>query len=124
MAAPNIVNVTSIYGKSKGVALNTTLTTALLANGLNSDKLLKLNSIIISNIDGSSNADVTISLHDGTADFYLAKEVEIPAKSTLVVLGKDAPIYLEENQTIRGGANNNGDLHCIISYEELDDAST
>ena len=122
MAAPNVVNVTSIYGKTLGHALTTTLTTAILPNGLNSGKLLKLNSIIISNIDGTNAADVTLSMHDGSNDFYLAKAVSVPAKSTLVVLGKDAPIYLEENQTVRGGASNGGDLHCIISYEELDDA--
>tara|TARA_B100000902_G_scaffold82153_1_gene86711 strand:- start:1563 stop:1931 length:369 start_codon:yes stop_codon:yes gene_type:complete len=122
MANPNIVNVTSIYGKTKGVALDTTLTTALLANGNGSNKLLKLNSIIISNIDGTNAAEVTISMHDGSNDYYLAKTVTVPADSTLIVLGKDAPIYLEENQTVRGGASNGGDLHCIISYEELDDA--
>ena len=122
MAAPNVVNVTSIYGKTVCQALDTTLTTAIVPNNNGSNKLLKLNSIIISNIDGTNNADVTISVHNGTADFYLAKAVEIPAKSTLVVLGKDAPIYLEENQILRGGASNAGDLHCIVSYEELDDA--
>ena len=122
MAAPNIVNVSSIYGKTKGVALDTTLTTALLANGNGSNKLLKINSIIVANKDGSSTADVTISLHDGSTDYYLASTVTVPADSTLIVLGKDAPIYLEENQTIRGGASAAGDLDCIISYEELDDA--
>ena len=122
MAAPNIVNVTSIYGKTKGVALDTTLTTALLANANGSNKLLKVNSIIVANKDGSSTADVTISLHDGSTDYYLASTVTVPADSTLIVLGKDAPIYLEENQTIRGGASAAGDLDCIISYEELDDA--
>ena len=122
MAAPNVVNVSSIYGKTVCQALDTTLTTAIVLNNNGSNKLLKLNSIIISNVDGTNNADVTISVHNGTADFYLAKAVEIPAKSTLVVLGKDAPIYLEENQILRGGASANGDLHCIVSYEELDDA--
>ena len=122
MAAPNVVNVTSIYGKTVGAALGTTLTTALLANGLNSNKLLKLNSIIVSNIDANNAADVTISLHTGSTDYYLANAVTVPTKSTLIVLGKDAPIYLEENFTIRGGASAAGDLHCIISYEELDDA--
>jgi len=122
MAAPNIVNVTSIYGKTKGVALDTTLTTALLANGNGSNKLLKVNSIIVANKDGTSAADVTISLHDGSTDYYLASTVSVPSDSTLIVLGKDAPIYLEENQTIRGGASAAGDLDCIISYEELDDA--
>jgi hypothetical protein len=122
MAAPNVVNVTSIYGKTVCQALDTTLTTAIVPNNSGSNKLLKLNSIIISNIDGSNTADVTISVHNGTADFYLAKLVTVPAKSTLIVLGKDAPIYLEENQILRGGASANGDLHCIVSYEELDDA--
>ena len=122
MAAPNVVNVTSIYGKTVGAALGTTVTTALLANGLNSGKLLKVNSIIVANKDGSSAADVTISFHNGSTDYYLASTVSVPADSTLIVLGKDAPIYLEENHTIRGGASATGDLDCIISYEELDDA--
>lgn len=122
MAAPNLVNVSSIYGKTTGVSLGTTLTTALLANGNNSDKLYKVNSVIVANKDGTNEAEVTLSVHDGTTDYYLASTIKVPADSTLVVVGKDAPIYLEENQTIRGGANAAGDLDCIISYEELDDA--
>lgn len=122
MAAPNIVNVTSILGKTTAAALDTTLTTSLLANAASSNKLLKLNSIIVANKDGSSAADVTISWYNGSTDFYLAYTVTVPADSTLVVMGKDSPIYLEEGQSIRGGASANGDLDVIISYEELDDA--
>ena len=121
MAAPNIVNVTSILGKTTAAALDTTLTTSLLANAASSNKLLKLNSIIVANKDGTSAADVTISWYNGT-DYYLASTVNVPADSTLIVMGKDAPIYLEEGQSIRGGASANGDLDVIISYEELDDA--
>jgi len=122
MAAPNLVNVTSIYGKTQCQALDTTLTTSIVANNSGSNKLLKLNSVIVSNIDGTNAADVTISVHNGTADFYLSSTVTVPADSTLVVIGKDSPIYLEENQILRGGASANSDLHCIVSYEELDDA--
>jgi|TARA_Y100000033_G_scaffold45280_1_gene48567 hypothetical protein len=122
MANPNLVNVSSIYGKTKGVALGTTVTDALLANGLNSNKLLKVNAVIVANKDGTNAAKVTLSVHDGSTDYYLAKTINVPADATLVVVGKDAPIYLEENQTIRGGADVAGDLDCIISYEELDDA--
>jgi len=122
MAAPNIVNVTSILGKTTAAALDTTLTTSLLANAASSNKLLKLNSIIVANKDGSSTASATISWYNGSTDFYLAYTVDVPADSTLVVMGKDSPIYLEEGQSIRGGASANGDLDVIISYEELDDA--
>ena len=123
MAAPNVVNVTSIYGKTVGAALGTS-TGDVLVNTAGSGKLLKLNSIIVANIDGSSNADVTVYFYDlsATTPFHIAKTVTVPAKSTLVVLGKDAPIYLEEGDKIMGLASVAGDLEIIVSYEELDDA--
>tara|TARA_Y100001963_G_scaffold158595_1_gene258796 strand:- start:5297 stop:5665 length:369 start_codon:yes stop_codon:yes gene_type:complete len=122
MAAPNLVNVSSIYGKTMGAALGTTTTTSLLANSAGSNKLLKINSIIVSNVDGSSAATTTVSWYDGTTDYRLASTVTIPANSTLVLLGKDAPIYMEEGHSIRGGASAASDLEIVISYEELDDA--
>jgi len=122
MAAPNILSASSIYGKQHGVNLDTTLTTSLLANAGSSDKLYKINSIIVANIDGSSAADVTISWYNGSNDHYIAKTVAVPADSTLVATGKDSPIYLEEGQSIRGGASANGDLSVLICYEILDDA--
>tara|TARA_Y100001938_G_C7909264_1_gene338762 strand:+ start:161 stop:529 length:369 start_codon:yes stop_codon:yes gene_type:complete len=122
MAAPNILSATSIYGKTTGAALDTSTTTSLLANGSGSNKLLKINSIIVANVDGSSSADVTISWYNGSADRHLAKTVAVPADTTLVVLGKNTPIYLEENHSIRGGASANSDLEVVISYDELDDA--
>ena len=122
MAAPNIINATSIFGKTTAAQLDTTVTTSLLANSASSNKLLKINSIIVGNKDGTNSADVTVSWYDGSTDYYLASTVAVPADSTLIVLGKDAPIFLEEGQSLRGGASANSDLDVIISYEELDDA--
>ena len=122
MAAPNILSATSIYGKQTGAALDTTTTTSLLANAASSNKLLKINSIIVANVDGSSSADATVSWYNGSTDYHLAKTVAVPADSTLVVVGKDSPIYLEEGHSIRGGASANSDLEILICYDELDDA--
>ena len=122
MAAPNLVNVSSIYGKTMGAALGTTTTTSLLANSAGSNKLLKINSVIVSNVDGANAADATVSWYDGSTDYRLARTVSVPADSTLILVGKDAPIYLEEGQSIRGGAGAASDLEIVISYEELDDA--
>ena len=121
MAAPNVVNVTSIYGKTTGGALATSNADILTCP---TDKLLKVNSIIVSNVDGSSGADANVAFYnaDNTTAFHLAKTVLVPADSTLVVLGKDAPIYLEEGDKIQALASAAGDLEIIISYEELDDA--
>ena len=122
MAAPNLVNVTSIYGKTLGAALNTNVNNAILANAGGSNKLLKINSIIVANIDGTNPADVSVEFYNGTTAYRLASTVTVPADSTLIVLGKDAPIYLEEGQSIRGGASANSDLEILICYEILDDA--
>ena len=122
MGAPNLVNVTSIFGKTVGAALDTTTTTDILTCA--ADKVLKINSIIVANKDGTSAATVTVQFYDNGSStrFQLASTINIPADTTLVVLGKDSPIYLEESDQIEAGASANGDLDIIISYEELDDA--
>jgi len=122
MAAPNIVNVTSIYGKTMGAALGTSANTDILTCSAN--KVLKINSIIVANIDGINTADVTVGFYDDSAGarYRLAYTISIPADATLVVLGKDSPIYLEESDQIEASASAASDLEIIISYEELDDA--
>jgi hypothetical protein len=122
MAAPNIVNVSSIYGKTMGANLGTTVTSDVLT--CPAEKVLKINTISVSNIDGTNAADVTAYFYDSSANdrYSLATTVSVPADSTLVLMGKDAPIYLEEGDQIEAGASTAGDLAMIISYEELDDA--
>ena len=122
MAAPNIVNVTSIFGKTMGASLGTTTTTDILTCAAN--KVLKVNSIIISNVDGTNSADVTVNFWDSSAAarYALASTIAVPADATLVVVGKDNPIYLEESDQIEAGASAVSDLQIIISYEEIDDA--
>ena len=71
MAAPNILNASIITGKQYGAALDTTTTTSLVANASSSYDLYKINSIIVSNVDGSSAADVTVSWYNGSTDFHI-----------------------------------------------------
>ncbi len=122
MAAPNILSATSIYGKSVGASLDTTLTTDILT--CPSDKVLKVKSVIVANIDGTNDAAVTVYFYDNsaTARYALASTVNVPADASLVVLGQDSPLYLEESDQIEAGASASSDLQIVISYEELDDA--
>ena len=122
MAAPNILSATSIYGKSRGASLSTSLTTDILT--CPSDKVLKVKSIIVSNVDGSNDASATVYFYDDSASarYALASTINVPADASLVVLGQDSPLYLEESDQIEGGASASGDLQIVISYEELDDA--
>ena len=125
MAAPNLVNVTSITGKIDGHALTTDAIDNANSSVITaaSDKLIKINSIIVANVDGTNsvNIDVAVNLASD-ARFYLAKTVALPADSTLVVIGKDSPIYLEEGDELEARADNASDAELVVSYEILDDA--
>lgn len=123
MANPNIVSVSAIYGENSLTALSTTNATSIVSNAASSGKVYKINSIIVANVDGTSNADITINVYSqaalgGTA-FALASTVTVPADATLVVVDKNTSIYLKENQSIGAIASAANDLVVIASWEEI-----
>ena len=121
MANPNLVAVTSIYGNSINGALTTTTTTDLLTCA--SNKLLKVNTIIVANIDGTNSATVTMGvIKSGGSVVLFASTVAVPADSTLVLLDKNSSFYLDETDLLRVQASANSDLEYTISGEILDDA--
>ena len=121
MANPNIVSVSSIYGKTVYDTDVSTSATALVTNAASSGKVLKINSVIIANIDGTNAADITVTLRNTSATLLstIANTVSVPADATLVVISKDTSIYLEEDQALYVLASASGDLSATCSYEEI-----
>lgn len=121
MANPNIVNVTTILGKTVGYAVTTGLAGIGVSNTPNSNKIFKINSITCANIDGTNSADISVSVYKNqSTDFYLARTITVPADASLVILGKDSnPLYLEENDSLRALASANSVLQLLVSYEEI-----
>jgi len=118
MANPNIVNVTSILGKTDTFALTTSTGITLVRNDGDSGKIYKINSIVVTNIDGSSAANLTMShVDEASTSTAIASTISVPADSSLVLIDKNSSFYLEEGHEIQGGASANGDLVCLISYE-------
>ncbi len=122
MAAPNIVNVTNINGRTFGNVL-TTSNAIIIANGSGSGNVLKINNIVVSNVDGASSADVTIEFNSlaagtGTAT-RLVSTVAVPADASLIVTDKSTSFYMEENTSIKGFASAAGDLEVLVSYEVI-----
>jgi hypothetical protein len=126
MAAPNIVAVTTIRGKSN-VANLTTTSSSVVVNDVNSGKVFKLNTIIVSNVDGTNAGNVTVELFKfgaqntstgtGNAVYSLANVVTVPAKSSLDIMSKS--LYLEEGDHLKAKADANNRLHLITSFEEI-----
>jgi hypothetical protein len=123
MAAPNIVDVTTITGKSAVVDLTSTAATAVVSNAAASGKVFKINSLIVSNVDGTNAADITVSFFSeddigGTAT-EIVSTISVPADASLVVIDKNTSIYLEEDRSIGATAGTASDLKVLVSYEEI-----
>ena len=123
MAAPNIVNVSTITGKSATVALTSTSQTTLDSNAASSSKVFKINMIQVANVDGVNACDVTVDVHSaasggGTA-YSLVATASVAGDSSLIVLDKNTSLYLEENTSITATAGTASDLEVIVSYEEI-----
>ena len=118
MAAPNLKTPTTITGKTDGYAVTTTLAAAL-TNSASSGKVLKVNSVYCANVDGAASADIDLTYYNGTTDFYLAKTITVPADATQVLVTREAPIYLEEGDSLRAKASVASDLELVISYEDI-----
>lgn len=121
--APNIVNVATITGKTAVVDLSTTNATAVVSNAASSGKVFKINSLYVANVDGTNNAEITISIYSeddigGTAT-EICKTLVVPADGTVVVIDKNASIYLEEDKSIGATAGESNDLKIVCSYEEI-----
>ena len=117
MAAPNIVNVTTITGKTAVQAV-TTSATAIVSNSAASGKVSKINALYVSNIDGVNNASVTVDLFRSSVAYHIGKTIVVPADATLDVISK--PIYLEEGDSLRLATGADSDLEAVCSYEEIE----
>ena len=130
MANPNIVGVSSIYGQSMGEALTTPMTTDILT--VQSNKLLKVNFIQVTNTSDTASTDITVAVtktaytsggiadaEDNAGTFALASAVRLNADDVRVVL--DKPIYLQEGDQLEAGANP-ATADIFVSFEVIDDA--
>ena len=122
MAAPNLVNVSSIYGRTHAQAVTTGAVDVLSCAA---EKVLKINTIQVANIDGTNDAWVTVIFQDNSqssTDFNLGYHINVVAQNSVIVVSKDNPIYLEESDKIRVLGEAASDLEVTVSYEEMDDA--
>lgn len=116
MAAPNIVNVATITGKTAVQAIGTSAT-AIVTNSSSSGKVYKVNALYISNVDGSTSATMSVDLYRSSTAYHIAKTITVPADTSIDVLNK--AIYLEEGDSLRLTASAASDLEGVCSYEEI-----
>jgi len=130
MANPNIVNVSTIYGKTTYFTPSGTTAVVLINNAAASNKVLKINQVVATNVNGSAAVNATVSLYTngavaqgsapagGTA-FPIASTISVPANAALIVVDKSTGLYLEEGMSISITSGTASGLTFSVSYEEI-----
>jgi hypothetical protein len=136
MAAPNIVNVTTITGVTTfhagintggdggAVTKNPAGVTTIVSNASGSGKVYKINSLIAAGIGDTTG--VTVDIYDketatGAANTVsLASTISVPTFSSVVIIGKENSIYLEENRSLGVYCQPNaGSINVVVAYEVI-----
>ena len=132
MAAPNIVNVTTITGVTSafsGIAATTGIKgavgiTTVASNPAGSGKVLKINTLVAAAI--GSTTGVTVQHYDdvdhtgAATTVSIAMTASVPTYSSLVLISKDNSVYLQENTSLGAFSQaDEGTIDIICSYEEI-----
>lgn len=118
MANPNIVNVTDIRGKT-AVQNVTNSATTIVSNAAGSNKVLKINTLTVANINGTNTVEISVFVVRSATSYALASTIVVPADTTLVAISKQTSIYLEEGDSITTLASLNSYAQAVCSYEEI-----
>tara|TARA_R100000005_G_C4941273_1_gene165662 strand:+ start:399 stop:773 length:375 start_codon:yes stop_codon:yes gene_type:complete len=124
MTAPNIVGLNTLTGITTTFAL-TTLPEVIITNAADSNQVYKVNSILVSNKDGTNASDLNIKFHPHAAagagtSISLMHTVSVAADSTLVAVDRAAAFYVEEGQSVVAYAGAASDLDLLASYEIIE----
>ena len=132
MAAPNIVNVTTITGVTTfhaGIAVTTggkgaVGITTVVSNAASSGKVLKINSLVAASIGSTTGVTLQYFNHvnhaSAASTVSIGMTLSVPTFSTLAVITKDNSVYLEENTALGIFAQPAaGTIDVVCSFEEI-----
>jgi len=122
MAAPNIVNVTTITAGLAVAAPANTTANVMVSNAASSAAVVKINSLTCTNVTGSS-ATVTVSITSSAAGagtaYRLAYQIAIPANSSLQLIDKGNFVYLTEDKSLVVTSGTSSAVEYVTSYETI-----
>jgi len=127
MAAVNILNLTSIYGKTTYYVPSGTAAVVLLPNAAASSTVMKINEITATNTTGTA-ANTTVSIYtngavaqgsapSGGTAYPIAGTISVPANAALIVSDKTTAFYLEEGVSISVTSGTASAITYTVSYE-------
>jgi len=103
MAAPNIVNVSSIIAGYAAQAPANTAANVLISNAAGSNSVIKVNSLVVTNVTDTICPTI-VSLNTAASglgtSYRIAYNIYIPANASLQLVDKGNFLYLTEDKSI------------------------
>jgi hypothetical protein len=115
MAAPNLLTSATVTGKT-ALSQLTTVTANVITNSSGSSTVAKLNDVVLSNYSALA-VSANVAINRSSTTYYIGGAISIPANSTLVLLGKDTSLYIEEGDVLQASASANTSVSMSASYE-------
>ena len=123
MSAPNLSNVSSILFKVATVIPANTSDNVLLSNAASSGRVYRIHSILACNIDGSTTYAASLAYCAAAAgsgtQTRLADRVDVPAKSTMILIDHFTPVFLEEDRSLVVKSSTASKIEYIVSYSDM-----
>ena len=118
MAQVNIANVATIKPTLATATAGTSLTAII---DVAADSCMKIDSIYISNIDGTNTAtaSIAVSKDNGSSQQYIIKNVPVPPATSISIL--DTPLFLDETDLLYHQASAASDIDVVVSGVEMID---
>ena len=117
MATPNLLTSNTVFGNTNFLNV-TTSSTSILENDSSSNKLYKVNTLLICNISQTTQS-VNVSIDRSSSETKFISFVTISSGSTFSAIDKNSIVYLVEGDSLKLSSSNNDSLTAICSYEEI-----
>jgi len=117
MANPNIAGLTYIYGTTNVVSSVSTSGSTVISS-VPSATVYKVDSVVAANKTGSS-ATITLYVTRSSVNYNIAYQITVPANATLVIIGKDSFIYMNESDVLTAVAGTSSAIDIVASYEAI-----
>lgn len=124
----NIVNTGTIWGITQQIVPQNAGPSGdyLTVGPEQAGRIKKVNTLLVTNTSTTTDYEATVYLYNANnaaegvgGSVNIAKNVVVPAKSTMVFVSSDNPLYVEEGGYLAGYSNVVNSLTFTMSYEVI-----
>lgn len=117
MANPNLGAISSIFGKTTA---NTTIGTSMTpVLTVASNRVYKVNTLLISNISDTLDVLISADVDKGSQQAKIVDNVILPVGAAFTGIDRTIPVYLEEGDVLRVSSNVASNVNVLVSYEDI-----